>query len=189
MNVSVYSTGGSSLASSATTANNAKERVIKLVERQVDPFQPPKFKHKKATGGEGFAHLVALRVKGMFSLSLYLHFVFLVLRRSLVFKVRALFFSLFVSFRHHSDTIAWYCLLFDPLAVWLDWEIQTRTCAGASRTTFHLFIILLLANSLQRTWSCTCCTHVAPIVIEMCFKCVEWTSPARNRHNREIESQ
>ena len=63
MNVSVYSTGGSSLASSATTANNAKERVIKLVERQVDPFQPPKFKHKKATGGEGFAHLVALRGK------------------------------------------------------------------------------------------------------------------------------
>lgn len=51
-------------------ANNAKERVIKLVERQVDPFQPPKFKHKKATGGEGFAHLVALRVKGVFSLSL-----------------------------------------------------------------------------------------------------------------------
>ena len=88
MNVSVYSTGGSSLASSATTANNAKERVIKLVERQVDPFQPPKFKHKKATGGEGFAHLVALRVKGVFSLShsLPLHFVFLVLRRSLVLK-------------------------------------------------------------------------------------------------------
>ena len=88
MNVSVYSTGGSSLASSATTANNAKERVIKLVERQVDPFQPPKFKHKKATGGEGFAHLVALRVKGVFSLSLSLslHFVFLVLRRSLVLK-------------------------------------------------------------------------------------------------------
>ena len=52
MNVSVYSTGGISLASSATTAHNAEERVIKLVERQVDPFQPPKFKHKKATGGK-----------------------------------------------------------------------------------------------------------------------------------------
>ena len=64
VNLSVYSTGGSSLASCATTANNAKERVIKLVERQVDPFQPPKFKHKTAPGGEGFAHGVALWGKG-----------------------------------------------------------------------------------------------------------------------------
>lgn len=29
-----------------------EERVIKLVERQVDPFQPPKFKHKKALANE-----------------------------------------------------------------------------------------------------------------------------------------
>lgn len=30
---------------------NCRERVIKLVERQVDPFQPPKFKHKKVPRG------------------------------------------------------------------------------------------------------------------------------------------
>lgn len=30
---------------------NCRERVIKLVERQVDPFMPPKFKHKKVPRG------------------------------------------------------------------------------------------------------------------------------------------
>ncbi|CAJ1436500.1 unnamed protein product [Effrenium voratum] len=30
---------------------NCRERVIKLVERQIDPFQPPKFKHKKVPRG------------------------------------------------------------------------------------------------------------------------------------------
>lgn len=30
---------------------NCKERVIKLVERQVDPFMPPRFKHKKVPRG------------------------------------------------------------------------------------------------------------------------------------------
>ncbi|CAE8640966.1 unnamed protein product, partial [Polarella glacialis] len=30
---------------------NCRERVIKLVERQVDPFMPPKFKHKKVPKG------------------------------------------------------------------------------------------------------------------------------------------
>ena len=37
---------------STASTIRTEERVIKLVERQVDPFQPPKFKHKKALANE-----------------------------------------------------------------------------------------------------------------------------------------